>query len=73
MARVSAGCNRAANEENATKCYQVAAFGPPLVEAEAPAPTGTEALLEVVAAGGPAMAVIDFVGSAETAGLTPAL
>ena len=35
------------------KCYQVAAFGAPLVAAEAPAPTptGTEVLLEVVAAG----------------------
>jgi propanol-preferring alcohol dehydrogenase len=49
----SVGSNRAAHEENAMKCYQVAAFGAPLVAAEAPAPTptGTEVLLEVVAAG----------------------
>ena len=33
------------------KCHQVAAFGAPLVEAEAPAPSGTEVLLEVVPAG----------------------
>src|ERR1700722_15264807 len=40
-------------EENAMKSYQVAVFGAPLEEADAPTPTpqGAEVLLEVVAAG----------------------
>jgi propanol-preferring alcohol dehydrogenase len=44
---------RAAKGENAMRSYQVAAFGAPLVEAVTPTPTprGSEALLEVIAAG----------------------
>jgi D-arabinose 1-dehydrogenase-like Zn-dependent alcohol dehydrogenase len=44
---------RRRRRENAMKSYQVAAFGAPLVEAEAPTPTpsGAEVLLEVIAAG----------------------